>query len=80
MPLEVIIVLVFLVFAGAMVMGLIPIYRFMQKQDRENEKWTKENLARMKAKFEEEKRRKAAEAAQDPPAGDIELKANPDKP
>lgn len=75
MPLEVNIVLVFLLFAGLLAAGLVPIYRFMQKQDLENEKWTKENIARIRAQQLEKRRLEAETKAQSmPPADDVDVK------
>lgn len=64
MSFEVMSVILFLTVAFAMAAGVYPIYKFMQKQDTENEKWTKENLARLKAQYEAKKRAEAEAAVQ----------------
>ncbi|HCR48977.1 MAG TPA: hypothetical protein PLL64_02135 [Rhodothermales bacterium] len=64
MSFEVMSVILFLAVALLMAAGVYPIYKFMEKQDAENEKWTKENLARLKTQYEAKKRAEAEASAQ----------------
>ncbi|MBL7979692.1 MAG: hypothetical protein JNN12_15255 [Bacteroidetes Order II. Incertae sedis bacterium] len=64
MSFEVMSVILFLAVALLMAAGVYPIYKFMEKQDAENEKWTKENLARLKAQYEAKKQAEAEATAQ----------------